>query len=414
VGDNGDYGIRINLENRNVTNTITNCVVYNHTYYGIFLRTRQVGATFNVENVTVNNNTNCGIYVILVVYSADHDLYFNLKNSIITNNTGSAISVNRYRDDGRAHVSVTYCDIWQNGTNQYAGQPTNVGINPLFKSTDPGNLDFHLQDISPIKTLGENGSEMGAYGGLEYKYPHASVTMLTPAAVDTADTEYVITFQVANPDSPTITFNLYYDTDNNTLVKKQIATAVTETTYLWDTRNIPNGDYYLFVEVEDGPSYDYSDAELTILHAANVAPIIVNNDTTLAINPGAKDSITLQATDMNEDTISYSYANNVHTTVIQVESLFYIVGVTEGTDTVLLIASDGEAADTMQVVVTVEPMVGITSLERGNLEYHLPSGILYDLNGKAVTQRNGLPGGVYLKKIADGDKVRMIKVLVVE
>jgi hypothetical protein len=79
-----------------------------------------------------------------------------IKNTIIWNNSspgGQAI------DTGYRHCQpiVTYCNIqggWP-GTG-------NIDIDPLFCGAEI--LDFHLSDISPCASSGENGSHMGALG----------------------------------------------------------------------------------------------------------------------------------------------------------------------------------------------------------------------------------------------------------
>lgn len=228
---------------------IKNCVIALNTY-GV-----TPGYYSRVENSSIHKNG----YGIMFNVSYD-DIQVVVKNCIITGNSYGLYNAN-------ADDTITFSNIWNNKYDNSANTlPTNTGINPFYVSSDTNNLDLHLQTISPLKVMGENGIEMGAYGGLNYAYPNARVTIQTPAVDDTADTTYLIKFHVQNPDDTAITYNLYYDTDLNSIAKTAIASGVKDTLFQWNTRGISNGDYYLFVEVVNGPSYDYSESKLTIFH----------------------------------------------------------------------------------------------------------------------------------------------------
>jgi hypothetical protein len=293
---------------------------------------------------TIHQNEGDGVYIY--TYMGSNRYY--IKNCIVTQNGGQAFSRSAISSD-----TMLYSNIWNNGTDINETMPTNTSINPLYVNTDTNNLDLHLQSISPLKVIGENGTEMGAYGGQYYGYPKAKVTMKTPVIADTADTIYTIEFSVTDADSPNISFNLYYDIDKNNLSKELIVEKLKDTVYDWNIGNVPNGDYYLFVEVVDGPSYDYSDNILTVLHSENTPPVISNDDTTISLYPGSTDTIIVNTSDIDNDVITFSSSGNDYTTIIQNDSVFYIVAISLGTDTVNLIASDGEAYDTMEVIVQV-------------------------------------------------------------
>ncbi|MDI6794036.1 MAG: hypothetical protein QME81_14440 [bacterium] len=94
-----------------------------------------------------------------------------------------------------------------------------------------------------------------------------------PAGGDTADTEYVIYWQDADPDDNALV-SLYYDLDDTGYDGVEIVTGISEdnpaATYLWDISGMPEGSYYIYGVITDGvnpPDYDYSDGPLTIEHA---------------------------------------------------------------------------------------------------------------------------------------------------
>lgn len=57
---------------------------------------------------------------------------------------------------------MDYCDVWNAPYNGAAADSGVVAINPLY--VDPANRNYHLKSFSPLRVLGENGTQMGAYG----------------------------------------------------------------------------------------------------------------------------------------------------------------------------------------------------------------------------------------------------------
>nr|VFJ46720.1 MAG: Alpha-tubulin suppressor [Candidatus Kentron sp. FM] len=90
---------------------------------------------------------------------------------------------------------------------------------------------------------------------------------------DTADTSYTIAWTDEDPDY-NATIALYYDTDDTgadgTLIVEGLGEDDETDSYVWDTSQIPAGDYTLYAIISDGandPVTAYSSAPLTIQHA---------------------------------------------------------------------------------------------------------------------------------------------------
>jgi hypothetical protein len=81
---------------------------------------------------------------------------FSLRNTIVSNSTSQAVAWTSVTP-----LSVDYSDLWNSALVQGAVLDSGcVSINPLYQAPS----DYHLKPFSPCRTLGENGTEMGAYG----------------------------------------------------------------------------------------------------------------------------------------------------------------------------------------------------------------------------------------------------------
>jgi predicted outer membrane repeat protein len=160
---------------------------------------------------TITNNTITG-------NSADtcggiwcYDSGPTIKNCILWGNSGEEIS--------GGNPVITYSDI-QGGW----GGEGNIDEDPLF--FDPSNGDYHLQLISPcVDTgdtsindscrppgLGEERSDMGAYGGEENcgwpPFNHDPVITSSPDTVAIAGLEYIYDVEAEDPDGDSLYFTL--------------------------------------------------------------------------------------------------------------------------------------------------------------------------------------------------------------
>ena len=149
--------------------TIKNCTVTGNTGHGIYIRSGDDHTVFNntiYENGTTfdgiyvyNSATNCDVtqcsiydpkYGIRYAMSSSGDV----KDCIITDAIYGV-----YNDSST--VTVTYSDVWNNGTNYY-GCSAGTGCisqDPLWVS--PGSGDFTLGSGSPCIGTGSDGGNMG-------------------------------------------------------------------------------------------------------------------------------------------------------------------------------------------------------------------------------------------------------------
>jgi len=152
--------------------TIKNCRITGNSYHGIYSRSGDDHLFFN-NAIYGNGSSYYGIYAYSTalnndvtqcdIYQHKYGIYYaagcnagNVLNSIITNATTYGIR------GAATDVSVTYSDVWSNGTNYYGGVTAGTGCisaNPLY--TNPGAGDFHLQGGSPCDNTGSDGGDMG-------------------------------------------------------------------------------------------------------------------------------------------------------------------------------------------------------------------------------------------------------------
>jgi len=135
---------------------------------------------------------------------------------------------------------------WPNGLydDQGTSHSTWTTISPVMVRFDPHEipnslpLTFHIDDIQ-----------------------------LT--AKDTADSSYVVQWSVANPESDSLTTKLYYSTVRGGGTDTLIGTVPTgATSYSWNTAGVPEAEYYVKVEINDGYNTTawYSQSPLVVVH----------------------------------------------------------------------------------------------------------------------------------------------------
>jgi hypothetical protein len=99
------------------------------------------------------------------------------------------------------------------------------------------------------------------------------ILMVTPEiGVEKAHKNYTLQWVDSDSDD-NASISLYYDKDpggyDGILIVSGLDEDEENDTFIWDTSNIPSGEYYLFAKIEDNvnkPAYDYSDGRLIIDH----------------------------------------------------------------------------------------------------------------------------------------------------
>ncbi|MDF1592338.1 MAG: hypothetical protein P1P89_12555 [Desulfobacterales bacterium] len=120
------------------------------------------------------------------------------------------------------------------------------------------------------------GSAASAGVTVSVIYPPV-ITLIEPdGSDDNADASYTITWIDADSDS-NAAISLYYDADNSgadgTLIINGLAEdpdQPEDDAYVWDTSEIPQGEYYIYAVIDDGvhtPAVAYSDGTVNIVHS---------------------------------------------------------------------------------------------------------------------------------------------------
>ncbi|HRI67730.1 MAG TPA: DUF4215 domain-containing protein, partial [Polyangium sp.] len=149
-------GAYISVNGTMTNTTLTNCVITGTAgaSYGVYASVIGNGsANVDVTNSTIHSNGTSGLGVY-ASSSTGSQATVNVKNSIITSQ-----SYGVYRaTGGSTTINVTYCDVWNNGTNYYnVTQGTGcISQNPNYVSAP---TDLHLQMGSICI---DTGTSMGA------------------------------------------------------------------------------------------------------------------------------------------------------------------------------------------------------------------------------------------------------------
>ena len=157
-------------------------------------------------------------------------------------------------------------------------------------------VDFSLFGWSPTEGISANYAKalLNPFGTKELFDHHEgncppTIAITSPATDTSADSSYTITW-TAEDDNNQASISLYYDTDNNgndgTLITDNLIQG-TNTSYLWDTSELPEGDYYVYAKIDDGTNsavYAYGSGKITLSHASppSSSLLVKLNDTGIA------------------------------------------------------------------------------------------------------------------------------------
>jgi len=251
-------------------NEIKNNLVFNKSY-GITIYN---GNHNQLNNNTVYSNTR-GINITNTGYSTPSD-YTNITNNIITNNS-TGIDLDGYSSNSYIrNTTLGYNNVWNNTTNysDITADVNSISVNPYF--TNPSINDFTLQAGSPCLVMGENGGQMGAYGGLRENNnsPDYDYIDLNNASNNFfADQSFDVLWTASDLDGDDVSVYLYWDSDTDTTHMTSIDHDLSNSgSYTWNTSRMIPGSYYIHAVAYDyklGRISKYSAGQVIINHEAN-------------------------------------------------------------------------------------------------------------------------------------------------
>jgi len=221
--------------------------------------------------IKYNTITNCsnGIYAYdnaNAVYN-----YCESRNNIIVSNYSYGI----YSVPNNGQFNSDYDNVWSNGNNYdpwITPGNNNISVNPYFSNPDVN--DFTLQEGSPCLVMGENGGQMGAYGGFR-QYNHSpSFDFINLNGNDLYSyRSIVIQWTASDPDTDDVYIYLFWDIDTDTTDMTGIELNLSNTgSYTWNTSRMIPGSYYIHAVAYDyklGRTSQYSSAQIIITHDSN-------------------------------------------------------------------------------------------------------------------------------------------------
>ena len=144
----------------NGTHTITNCLFYSNSTYGLALNNQDIASTYTITNCTFANNTDTAIYLTGKAYTSTA----TIKNCIIYGNGGYGIAEGATMKD----ATPINCNFYNNTSghfydesadsltlaqvNALSGASGNIAVDPLF--TNASGNDYTLQEPSPCIDAG--------------------------------------------------------------------------------------------------------------------------------------------------------------------------------------------------------------------------------------------------------------------
>ncbi|MBI5094774.1 MAG: VWA domain-containing protein [Candidatus Hydrogenedentes bacterium] len=180
-------------------------------------------------------------------------------------------------------------DLIAPGTTRYTPGEAD-GVKYSYISNPSANLAFYILNYPESGAWKVEIANPAALGTVDVAVCHVDMppTVSTvPSKKKTIGTDYVaIGFVASDPDGDA-SVSLYYDTDRLGFDGLTIVTGLTENDeymeYIWDTRAVAPGTYYVYVKVDDGknaPQCAYLDNPVLVSHATAV-PAPANFLTTL-------------------------------------------------------------------------------------------------------------------------------------
>ncbi len=239
--------------------------------YGIFGGNPDTSWAYN--NLIIAENTLEGIgntltptytYNNLVIGKCEQGAIFTNDHNIIINNNSINGQKGIYAPSASTAI-IEHNNSWDNDVN-YSGltpDSTNLSVNPMVVNEDStqGNLDFHLQEYSPLIDRGDpdiqdkdgTRSDIGLYGGPfgeSYKYqdlpPRVPVNLTA-----SLDTNYILLQWNKNTEADFNHYGLYRDTTQNFTADSTTFVASVEDTFYLHIRPEGINNLYFKLTAED-------------------------------------------------------------------------------------------------------------------------------------------------------------------
>ncbi|MEZ4235412.1 MAG: right-handed parallel beta-helix repeat-containing protein [Myxococcota bacterium] len=189
------YGIRLSTPS---SVSISDTTVYDTSSYGVYVNVSGT-PTITLDRVTVHSAGSTGVYVSP---SGGGAPVVDVTDAILTDNSGWGLY-----SSGSAVTTVSYSDVWRNGSGGTSGAAQGAGLldeNPLYVSA-PG--DLHLTSNSPARFAASDGGDLGANPFVGDPTVGLQGTLWTGMVMRAADSPYTLVGDLTVPLGQTLTID---------------------------------------------------------------------------------------------------------------------------------------------------------------------------------------------------------------
>lgn len=174
---------------------IDTCALYDNSSNGLYA-INSAASTSSLDYCTVVENS----WGMRIETSGSGTKAYNISNSVVTSNDSYGI----YKYGSSTTATVSYSDMWGNGSSEYGvtNGAGNIDINPLFVAA---TTDFELTSNSPARFASSIGTDIGAFPYDGVATPGLYGTLWVDTTLTSAGSPHVMAGDLTVADNVTLT-----------------------------------------------------------------------------------------------------------------------------------------------------------------------------------------------------------------